>query len=124
MKTYKVHAAWDATGWWIVTAPELGPAATTQCKRLDHADASIREVIELLTDVTDHALDLEWEDPSPAAREARRLRAEAEATTRAAHHATRVAVAELRDAGLSYRDIGMMTGISYQRAQQLATSDP
>lgn len=121
MTSYQVHATWDDTGWWIVTIPDLGPSAVTQCRRLDQAADDVAEVIELLTGDKpgSYTLDLTWDDLTASATEARRLREEADQLASAAQEATKVAVIELREAGLSYRDIGTMTGISYQRAQQL-----
>ncbi|MEX1164319.1 MAG: type II toxin-antitoxin system HicB family antitoxin [Nitriliruptor sp.] len=121
MTVYDVHATWDDTGWWIVTVPDLGPSAVTQCRRLDQAERDVAEVIELLTGEMpgSYALTLSWDEVTAAATDARRLRAEAEQLADRARAATKVAVTELRHAGLSYRDIGTMTGISYQRAQQL-----
>jgi hypothetical protein len=51
-----------------------------------------------------------------------RLREE-EATARArAAEESRAAARELRDSGLTVRELGIALGISYQRAQQLLTS--
>ncbi len=121
MTAYDVHATWDDTGWWIVTVPGLGPSAVTQCRRLDQVERDVAEVIELLTGEKpgSYALTLSWDEVTAAATDARQLRAEAEQLADRARAATKVAVTELRDAGLSYRDIGTITGISYQRAQQL-----
>ena len=125
MKTHHAHATWDSTGWWVTTIPALGPAAVTQSRRLDQATNDIAEVIDLITGESpgDYTLDLTWDDLSESAAEARRLRAESEELAAEAQRATRTAVAELREAGMSLRDIGTLTGVSYQRAQQLSVSD-
>lgn len=119
MTVYRAHATWDDTGWWIVTVLELGPAATTQCRRLDQASDDIAEVVTLLTGDELVEIELDWDDIATSAAVARQLRREAERIADDAKKATRTAVHELRDAGLSYRDIGTMTGISHQRVQQL-----
>lgn len=119
MTAYRAHATWDAAGWWIVTVPDLGPAAVTQSRRLDQAPGDITEVIALLTGDDDIRIDLEWDDVAETAAKARQSRDEARRAAAEAQQATRAAVADLREAGLSYRDIGTMAGISYQRVQQL-----
>lgn len=124
MKTYTVRCEWDPTGWWVVTIPDV-PGAITQSRRLDQVESDVAEVLELMTGESpdDYELTLDWHVPGQAgttAAEANRLRAEAEDMQDRLFIATRSAVHELRDAGFSYRDIGTMTGMSYQRAQQIA----
>lgn len=124
MKTYTVKAEWDATGWWVVTVPEV-PGAITQSKRLDQVEADVAEVIALMTGEEPDAyeVNLDWSAPVEAgqhANEARQLRARAEAAADEAARATARAVRELAAAGFTLRDIGTMTGVSYQRAQQIA----
>lgn len=124
MITYTVHATWDPTGWWVANVIDLGPSASTQSRRLDQIERDIAEVIELLTDEPPGSYDLAltWDDPTGDADRARELRQRAEKLTNQAQQATTTAVDALRGAGMSYRDIGTMTGVSYQRAQQLATA--
>lgn len=121
--TYRVDAEWDDTGWWVVTVPDV-PGAVTQCRRLEQVAADAAEVIEIQTgDAVDPAsLDVRPCLPGKAgeaAAEARRLRAEAEALNRQATEHTRTAVALLHERGFPLRDIGALTGITYQRAHQL-----
>lgn len=124
MKTYTVRAEWDTTGWWVVTVPDL-PGAITQSRRLDQVSDDVAEVIELMTGETpgSYEIDLQWSAPVDAdakAHTARDLRAEAERAAERAAAATKQAVEALSAEGFTYRDIGTMTGVSYQRAQQLA----
>ncbi|MPZ26153.1 MAG: transcriptional regulator [Micromonosporaceae bacterium] len=124
MKTYTVRAEWDTTGWWVVTVPDIR-GAITQSRRLDQVAGDVAEVIELMTGETpgSYEIDLQWSVPVPAgakAHEARDLRAEAEAADERAAAATGEAVRALFAEGFTYRDIGAMIGVSYQRAQQLA----
>jgi len=123
MTGYTVRAEWDDTGWWVVTVPAV-LGAITQCKRLDQVRADIAEAIEIQTgeapDPT--TITVEWHVPGEAgtaAERARQLRGEAEQIAAEAGRSTRHAVSQLHRAGFSLRDIGTMTGISYQRAQQL-----
>lgn len=128
MKTYTVKAEWDTTGWWVVTVPEI-PGAITQSRRLDQSKDDVAEVIKLMTGQTpdDYEIELDWSVPIDAgakAREARELREEADAAAERAAAVTNEAVRSLADAGFTYRDIGTMTGVSYQRAQQIAPAKP
>jgi predicted RNase H-like HicB family nuclease len=126
VKTYTVRAEWDATGWWVVTVPDIA-GAITQSKRLDRVADDVAEVIELMTGEAPgtYEIDLDWSVPVEAgqhAAEARELRAKADAVAQEATEATNRAVRELAAAGFTYRDIGTMTGVSYQRAQQIVPS--
>lgn len=121
-RTYRVTAERDGR-WWLVRVPEV-PAAFTQARRLDQAEAMAREVIALLLDVPDDSFDLRLDPVVPAEiapdlAEARRLRAEAKQAAEQASERVRHAAHILADQGLTVRDIGSILGLSYQRAQQL-----
>lgn len=126
---YRVNAEWDTTGWWTVTVPDV-PGAVTQCRRLDQVRADAAETIEIQTGTTVDPESLDIEpiipgDDGQAAAEVRRLRAAADALTTEASARTAGVVATLHQKGFALRDIGSLTGISYQRAQQLVKSaDP
>jgi hypothetical protein len=47
MTTYTARAEWDATGWWVVTIPEV-PGAITQARRLDQVPKDAGEVLSLM----------------------------------------------------------------------------
>jgi predicted RNase H-like HicB family nuclease len=126
MTTYTAHCEWDTTGWWAVTVPEV-PGALTQSRRLDQVPVDAAEAIELMTGETpdDYRLEIDWSvpgDAGKAAGDAHRLRREADDLAQRAGTATGEAVRALRDAGFSYRDIGRMVGVSYQRVAQLVNS--
>jgi predicted RNase H-like HicB family nuclease len=121
--SHRVVAEWDQTGWWVVTVPDV-PGAITQCRRLDQVRADAAEVIEIQTGEPVDPADIEVEPRLPGdvgnvAEEARRLRAENEELKRRADERTRVAVEMLHRAGFTLRDIGELTGLSFQRAQQI-----
>lgn len=110
-------------GWWSVEVPEL-PGLITQVRRLDQVEARVRDVAALLTERSEGdfevslavALDpdtaTEVERQSEVAEAARLLQAEASVRSRSvAHH--------LASTGLTVRDVGIILGISYQRAAQL-----
>lgn len=114
--TYTVRAEWDDTGWWVITVPAV-PGAVSQAKRLDQVRQDAAEVIEIQTGspVDPAALDIDWHISGTAgevATKARTARSQLDALTRAA-------VKELRRSGFSLRDTGTLTGISFQRAQQI-----
>ena len=122
--SYRVNAEWDTTGWWVVTVPDV-PGAITQCRRLDQVPADAAEVIEIQTgdEVKPEDLDVRSTLPGKAgdvAATALLLRREAQALKDRADDSTKVAVKLLREEGFPLRDIGALTGITFQRAQQLA----
>lgn len=114
--SYTVHAEWDETGWWVVTVPAV-PGAVSQCKRLDQVRVDATEVIEIQTgeELDPTTLTIEWHihgTAGEAASKARAARSQVDELTRSA-------VRELRRSGFSLRDTGALTGISFQRAQQI-----
>ncbi len=120
---YQVNAEWDDSGWWVVTVPEV-PGAITQTRRLDQVPVDAAEVIEIQTGhpVDPASLTINASLPGEAgdvAAEARSLREQAHRLTEQAGERTRKAVALLSQKGFTVRDIGTLTGITYQRAQQL-----
>ncbi|MDA8072169.1 MAG: type II toxin-antitoxin system HicB family antitoxin [Actinomycetota bacterium] len=126
MKTYTVRCEWDTTGWWVVTVPEL-PGAISQARHLDQVPGDVAEVIELMTGERPGTYVLLTEALYPgaagaAAREAAALRRQADEIKSAASSAVRNAVIALRRDGLTLRDSAALTGISYQRAQQIERS--
>ncbi len=121
-----MRCEWDATGWWVVTVPEL-PGAISQARHLDQAPGDVAEVIELMTGESHGTYVLLTEPLYPGAagaaeREAVALRQQADEITNAASSAVRNAVIALRSDGLTLRDSAALTGISCQRAQQIERS--
>jgi predicted RNase H-like HicB family nuclease len=121
-RAYRVTAERDGR-WWLVRVPEV-PAAFTQARRLDQAEAMAREVVSLLLDVPEDSFDLRVEPVVPPEiaqdlDEARRLRREAKQVSEQASDRVRHAARILAGQGLTVRDIGSILGVSYQRAQQL-----
>lgn len=114
--TFTVHAEWDDTGWWVVTVPAV-PGAITQCKRLDQVRQDAAEIIEIQTGnaVDPAALAIDWHLSGTAGETAARARS----ARSQLDELTRSAVRELRRSGFSLRDTGTLTGISFQRVQQI-----
>ena len=123
-KTYTARCEWDDSRWWVVTVPEL-PGAVTQCRRIDQVAGDVDEVIALLTGERPGDYELRVDPhlpgaPGETAARANALRAHSEQVTAEAQAAAAEAVRALREAGLTFRDIGSLVGMSYQRAHQIA----
>lgn len=122
--TYRVTAEWDDTGWWVVTVPDV-PGAITQTRRLDQVATDAAEIIEIQTGqpVDPATLDIRPCLPGEAgeaAEKARQLRAEADRIRDLLDEHTRSAVQLLVERGFPLRDVGALTGITFQRAQQIS----
>lgn len=110
--------------WWLIQAPEV-EAAFTQVKRLDQAEAMIREAIALLLDVPEDSFDvtmvphLEGEAES-LVKELDAARDEFIQAERRFSAATRLAAERLTDQyDLSLRDAGVVMHVSFQRVAQV-----
>lgn len=118
---YTARAEWDETGWWVITVDGL-PGANSQCRRLDQVEDNAKEIIELITGDGFPAVEVVWHVPGEVGALADKvsdLREQAENASSAAARATNHAVPRLRAVGMSYRDVGRVVGVSYQRAQQI-----
>jgi len=117
-------------GWWAleVTGGDLPHPAYTQARRLDQADAVVRDLLALhfgtsedavgqieIVPVLDASLADEVSKTRHAREQAERLRADASAQTRrTARH--------LKEQGMAQRDISALIGISHQAVSQLLAS--
>lgn len=116
------NVEWDDYQW--IAVPAVG--GVTQAKRLDQLPSRVAEVVELMTgqvvDPSDVELviDFPGADMAAAVREARGKIEEAEHEIA---ERTRAIVLELRDSGVTLRDIAVMVGVSYQRVHQLTASE-
>lgn len=123
-QTFRAIARRDGR-WWFVRVPERA-GLFTQVRRLDQAEAMIREVIALLLQVAEDSFDVVIEpqleslgDLRETIEEALRARQAAEEAQDASSAAMRHAVREVRSAGYTARDAGMLLGVSNQRISQL-----
>lgn len=112
-------------GWWIIQLRE-DPALLSQARRLDQVVDVVRDALELFPELTDapHLAEVDVEVVVDFAaleelKEAQRSAKEAQAKANSLAAETS---AQLHAAGLSYRDVGYLMGITHGRAQQLATS--
>ncbi len=117
-------------GWWAleVTGDDLPYPAYTQARRLDQAQAVVRDLLALhfgtredavghieVVPVLDAALADEVTQTRQAREQAEKVRAEASAQTRrTAQH--------LKEQGMAQRDISALLGISHQAVSQLLAS--
>lgn len=123
MTKYTVTAERTAK-WWVLQAEEA-PGAISQVARLDQAE-QIKEAIAFVTGEPEDTIEIDLRPVLPEAVERARLLASqyrelAAQSNAAAATLSRQAAQEMASAGLTVRDIGVVLGVSHQRAQQLAT---
>lgn len=129
VNTYRVTATRDGD-WWSLVAHEVeGREVASQSRRLDQADAAIREAIALVLDVDDDAFevaikpDLRYVEVSDDTLEALELRRALTELSDQARRRTPAAVAELRAAGLTVRDVAQLLGVTPSRVSQIEKQD-
>ena len=124
MNTYTALVSRDGK-FWHIEVPEID--RVTQARTINEVDDMARELIAIMTGAEPGAVGLDVRIQLPDSVEAhlseveRARDAEAEARSRAATE-LRAAAAELKNAGLSVRELGAVLGVSYQRASQLTSS--
>lgn len=123
MATYSVTARHWKRGWEL----HIDGVGVTQCRVLAEAETMVRDYVESLTgtDVSDAAVVVSVEvggGLDEQARAAREAVAAADKATREAAAQSRKAARDLRDAGLSGRDIAAILRVSAQRVSQLLKS--
>ena len=109
------------------------PGAHTWAKSLTGLRRDIREVVALMADLPDAAVDDEsafgvrWRFQfsgrlSEEVAEANHLRGQLRELEHSARDATARAARDLHEHGVSYRDSAEILGVSYQRVQQLVSA--
>ncbi len=110
--------------WWAISVPELR-GVHTQARRLEKAEAMVRDAIALFLDVPSDSFDVRIEPVLPRDLQgkvgrARKVRGEAEVLQREAAIASAEVAADLvQTAHLTVRDAGRVLGLSHQRITQL-----
>jgi DNA-directed RNA polymerase specialized sigma subunit len=123
--TYRVTATRDGDWWSLVADDVQGREVASQARRLDQADGAIREAIALVLDVDDDAFDVDVTpdlahvEVSAETLEALDLRRAMAELSDQAHRRTPAAVAELRSAGLTVRDVAQLLGVTPSRISQI-----
>lgn len=118
---FTVTAERTPRGWWTLVSDN---GAVSQTRRLDQAPDEMREAVAYLAGLPESEVEIEVVPTLDSAitsdlAVARELRDQADAARSAASLMSRMAASEMRAAGLTVRDIGVVLGVSYQRAQQL-----
>jgi DNA-directed RNA polymerase specialized sigma subunit len=127
--TYRVTATRDGDWWSLVAHDVQGREVASQSRRLDQADAAIREAIGLVLDVdgdeveVDISPDLRHVEVSDDTLEALELRRALAELSDRARGRTPAAVAELRGAGLTVRDVAQLLGLTPSRVSQIEKQD-
>jgi predicted RNase H-like HicB family nuclease len=122
MTTFTARATRDNDRYWLVHIPELGHY--TQARNVSEVETMARDLIATLRGLEPQDIDLAVDIRLPGSAQEHLarvevLRAEEAEARRAAAVEARAAAAELKQAGLSLRDIGKLLGVSFQRASQL-----
>ena len=124
-KTYTVTAEGGTSDVWVLECAELG--AVSQTKRLAHAADEMREAMAYQAGVSPDELNIVVDVILPAAiaelkTRADKQRDEAARLTAQAKESTRELAAAMKKSGMTVRDMGEILGVSYQRAQKLASA--
>jgi predicted RNase H-like HicB family nuclease len=122
--TYRVTAA-RAGRWWMISVRELA-AVHSQTRRLDAVEPMAREAISLALRAPEDSFDVAVQKDlnslgvlQAPIEDALRARETAEKAQQQASAAVRRAVREIRAAGYTARDAGMLLGLSNQRISQI-----
>jgi DNA-directed RNA polymerase specialized sigma subunit len=125
MTSYRVTATRDGDWWSLVAADVGGREVASQSRRLDQADRAIRDAISLVLDVEHDTFDLvitpdlRHAAVSDETLEVLDLRRELAELSDRARQRTPAAVAELRRAGLTVRDVAQLLGVTPSRISQI-----
>jgi predicted RNase H-like HicB family nuclease len=122
--TYTVTATRNGP-WWAISVRELA-SVHTQTRRLDKVETMAREAISLSLDAAQDSFDVavhvelaslgSLQAPIEEATRARQAAAKSQDLSAAS---MRRAVAQIRGAGYTARDAGMLLGLSNQRVSQI-----
>ncbi len=122
-KTYTARCQ-RSGDWWAISVPEVR-GVHTQARRLEKAEAMVRDAIALFLDVPSDSFDVRIEPVLPRDLQgkvgrARKVRGEAEILQHEAAIASAEVAADLvQTAHLTVRDAGRVLGLSHQRITQL-----
>jgi len=107
---------------WLVHVPEIDHY--TQARNLGEVESMARDLIAVMKEIDPQSFTLEVSVELPDEvtvhlKRSQALRQESNRTKHLAAQEVRVAAKELRERGLTVRDIGAALDVSYQRAHQL-----
>ena len=109
---------------WAIQVANVGP---TQARRLGEIEEMARDLVACMTNVDVHTVGVDVTIELPdgvrhSLEHAHRARAAEEQCRAEANSNFRAAAQQLRESGLTVREIGMLLGVSHQRAHQLLTA--
>jgi predicted RNase H-like HicB family nuclease len=111
--------------WWALEVPALS-GVHSQARRLDQAEAMVRDAIALMLQVPEDSFDVAIQpqleslgELGHAIEDALRARQAAAEAHEASSDAMQHAVRDIRDSGYTARDAGMLLGVSNQRISQI-----
>jgi|HubBroStandDraft_3_1064219.scaffolds.fasta_scaffold27260_3 hypothetical protein len=121
MTIYRAEVERDGR-FWRVRVPDID--RSTQARSLSEAEAMVRDLIAIMTDVAQNSFDVDMriilpEDVQIELDQSQVLREQAKQSQAEAARLARDAAHRLHDLGLSLRDIGRALGVTFQRAKQL-----
>ncbi len=125
MTTYTVTATRDGNWWSLIAEDVGGREVASQSRRLDQADAAIREAIALVLDVDPDTFDLDivpvLDEAAVSAEtlELLEVRRELAELSERSRRLTPKAVTELRASGLTVRDVAELLGVTPSRVSQI-----
>jgi DNA-directed RNA polymerase specialized sigma subunit len=130
MTSYTVTATRDGNWWSLIATDVDGREVASQSRRLDQADAAIRDAIALVLDVDKDSFDvdviptLDKDEVSEETLELLDLRRQLSELSERSRRLTPQAVAELRGAGLTVRDVAGLLGVTPSRVSQIEHESP
>ncbi|MCA0436332.1 MAG: hypothetical protein M9891_04345 [Austwickia sp.] len=109
---------------WAIQVANVGP---TQARRLGEIEEMARDLVACMANVDVHTVDIDITVELPegvrhSLEHAHRARAAEEQSRAEANRSFQDAARQLRDGGLTVREIGTLLGVSYQRAHQLLSA--
>lgn len=125
MTIYTANVSRDEN-WWVVTVDEV-PGLFTQAKRLDQIPAMVKDALTLFPELENSPASATIRlaiqgDIGQLSSTVQDVRDQAERAQTISRETMRNAARVLANQGLPYRDIGELLGVSFQRAQKLATT--
>ncbi|MBY0443450.1 MAG: hypothetical protein K2Q25_15170 [Mycobacteriaceae bacterium] len=133
MTTYTAIARQDAERGWLIRIPGLGAypeeGLPTWARSLADVEPMSRDLISVWLEIPEDSFNVEVQVDLPDTVKhhldmAAKLRQDAADAQAASAEEYRRAAIELKDSGLTMRDIGKALGFSYQRAHQLVSGMP
>ena len=122
-KTYRATAEWDGFAW--VAAAADYDDVFTQARRLEQLPERLSEALRLMkgkrVPPNKWELQIDYGELGREAAEVKQMRSQIEEAEQLLSARTAKVARALRAQGMNLRDIGTLTGVSYQRVHQLVS---